>query len=151
MQKFRNNVIWTTVLTALAGVCLGLLSLYFAAAGSGAMCRFYLKDPLLAALNVLPFVLFALLLFGLTGRAWLAFLLDGVVCLVYSWAAYWKWLGRSEPLYADAEDVHLFFQARHRTGQREGDRADDLKNQNQSFHRCHRFLCISCGSAESGR
>ena len=79
MQKFRNNVIWTTVLTALAGVCLGLLSLYFAAAGSGAMCRFYLKDPLLAALNVLPFVLFALLLFGLTGRAWLAFLLDGVV------------------------------------------------------------------------
>ena len=33
--------------------------------------------------------------------AWLAFLLDGVVCLVYSWAAYWKWLGRSEPLYAD--------------------------------------------------
>lgn len=47
MQKFRNNVIWTTVLTALAGVCLGLLSLYFAAAGSGAMCRFYLKDPLL--------------------------------------------------------------------------------------------------------
>ena len=101
MQKFRNNVIWTTVLTALAGVCLGLLSLYFAAAGSGAMCRFYLKDPLLAALNVLPFVLFALLLFGLTGRAWLAFLLDGVVCLVYSWAAYWKWLGRSEPLYAD--------------------------------------------------
>ena len=93
MQKFRNNVIWTTVLTALAGVCLGLLSLYFAAAGSGAMCRFYLKDPLLAALNVLPFVLFALLLFGLTGRAWLAFLLDGVVCLVYSWAAYWKWLG----------------------------------------------------------
>ena len=61
MQKFRNNVIWTTVLTALAGVCLGLLSLYFAAAGSGAMCRFYLKDPLLAALNVLPFALFALL------------------------------------------------------------------------------------------
>ena len=53
MQKFRNNVIWTTVLTALAGVCLGLLSLYFAAAGSGAMCRFYLKDPLLPALNVL--------------------------------------------------------------------------------------------------
>ena len=101
MQKFRNNVIWTTVLTALAGVCLGLLSLYFAAAGSGAMCRFYLKDPLLLALNVLPFALFALLLFGLTGRAWLAFLLDGVVCLVYSWAAYWKWLGRSEPLYAD--------------------------------------------------
>ena len=43
MQKFRNNVIWTTVLTALAGVCLGLLSLYFAAAGSGAMCRFYLN------------------------------------------------------------------------------------------------------------
>lgn len=67
MQKFRNNVIWTTVLTALAGVCLGLLSLYFAAAGSGAMCRFYLKDPLLPALNVLPFALFALLLFGLTG------------------------------------------------------------------------------------
>ena len=63
MQKFRNNVIWTTVLTALAGVCLGLLSLYFAAAGSGAMCRFYLKDPLLLALNVLPFALFALLLF----------------------------------------------------------------------------------------
>ena len=69
MQKFRNNVIWTTVLTALAGVCLGLLSLYFAAAGSGAMCRFYLKDPLLAALNVLPFVLFALLLFILTPQA----------------------------------------------------------------------------------
>ena len=101
MQKFRNNVIWTTALTLLSGACLGLLSLYFAAAGSGAMCRFYLKDPLLLALNVLPFALFALLLFGLTGRAWLAFLLDGVVCLVYSWAAYWKWLGRSEPLYAD--------------------------------------------------
>ena len=101
MQKFRNNVIWTTALTLLAGACLGLLSLYFAAAGSGTLCRFYLKDPLLPALNVLPFVLFALLLLGLTGRAWLAFLLDGVVCLVYSWAAYWKWLGRSEPLYAD--------------------------------------------------
>lgn len=101
MQKFRNNVIWTTVLTALAGVCLGLLSLYFAAAGSGAMCRFYLKDPLLPALNVLPFALFALLLFGLTGRAWLAFLLDGVVCLVYSWAAVLEMARAERPLYAD--------------------------------------------------
>ena len=52
---------------------------------------------------------------------------------------------------AHTENIHLFFQARHRAGQREGDRADDLKDQNQSFHACHRFLCISCGSAESGR
>lgn len=101
MEKFRQHPGWTALLTALAGSCLGLLSLYFAAAGSGALCRFYLKSPLLLALNLLPFALAALLLLGLTGRAWLAFALDGGICLLYSWAAYWKWLGRSEPLYAD--------------------------------------------------
>lgn len=101
MKKFQNDPRWTMLLTALSAACLGLLSLYFVSGGSGVLCRFYLKSPLLLALNLLPFVLFALLLLGLTGRAWLAFLLDGVVCLVYSWAAYWKWLGRTEPLYAD--------------------------------------------------
>ncbi len=91
------------LMTALAGCALGLLSLYLTSGASGTLCRFYLRSPLLLMLNIVPFLLLALLFFGLTGRAWLAFALDGVVCLTYSLAAYWKWLGRSEPLYA--EDV----------------------------------------------
>lgn len=92
----------TGLVLSAAGICLGLMNLYF---GTGrykmALMRFYFRKPDLVVLNVLPFVLLILLLWALTNRAWISFLLDGIFTLSYSWAEYWKLMGRSDPIIAE--------------------------------------------------
>ena len=63
-------------------LCLGLGSLYFSAGSHGlTLFAWYLTQPLMLTLNLLPFLLLGLLLLALTGRAWLAFGLDAVPML----------------------------------------------------------------------
>ena len=97
-------------------LCLGLLSLYFAAGDHGLdLFLWYLTQPQVLVLNLIPFVLLGLLLLALTDRAWLAFLLDAAVCLFFSWAEYWKLMARNDPIYA--EDLLIFAEATQMAGQ----------------------------------
>ena len=106
----------TLFLLLWSGICLGLMSLYFSA-GSYELDLFswYLTQPMVLVLNLIPFVLLGLLLFALLNRAWLAFLLNGIVCLIFSWAQYWKLMARSDPIYA--EDLLIFGEATQMAGQ----------------------------------
>lgn len=97
-------LIWFMTLAALTGASyyLGRLSLYFSAGDFGQdMLDYYLGQPNLVLLNVLPFVLLSLLVWFISNRAWVGFLTSGIVCLCYSWAEFWKLLSRSEPIYAE--------------------------------------------------
>lgn len=95
---------------------LGLASLYFSAGAHGAaLFRWYLTQPQMLDLNLLPFLLLGLLLLALTGRAWLAFSLDAALCLFFSWAQFWKLMARSDPIYA--EDLLILSEARQMAGQ----------------------------------
>ncbi|MBQ7099152.1 MAG: LTA synthase family protein [Oscillospiraceae bacterium] len=95
---------------------LGLASLYFSAGAHGAaLFDWYLTQPLVLDLNLLPFLLLGLLLLALTGRVWLAFSLDAAVCLFFSWAQFWKLMARSDPIYA--EDLLILAEAQQMAGQ----------------------------------
>lgn len=100
----------------LGGCCLGLLSLYFSAGRySLRMFAWYLTQPLVLAVNLIPFVLLCLLFYGICGRPWAAFSLTGGVCLFFSWAQYWKLVARNDPIYA--EDLTVLSEAMQMSGQ----------------------------------
>ena len=121
MPKLKTGrpLLWlllTAALLVAAGCCLGLVSLYFSAGSHGLdLFLWYLTQPMVLALNLLPFVLLTLLLFALLDRAWLAFLISGGVCLFFSWAQYWKLMARSDPIYAG--DLLLLSEATQMAGQ----------------------------------
>lgn len=103
-------------MAALGGGCLGLLCLYFSAGQYGlALFRFYLTQPLVLLLNILPFVLLSLVFFCLCNRAWAAFGITGILCLGASWAQYWKLIARSSPIYA--EDLLILSEAVQMSGE----------------------------------
>ena len=106
----------TLLLVLLGACCLGLLSLYFSAGDHGLyLFRWYLTQPKVLILNLIPFVLLTLLLYAALNRAWLAFLVSGSVCLFFSWAQYWKLMARSDPIYAG--DLLIFTEATQMAGQ----------------------------------
>ena len=106
----------TLLLTLLSGCCLGLLSLYFSAGDHGLyLFVWYLTQPRVLVLNLLPFVLLMLLLFAALDRAWLAFLLSSAVGLFFSWAQYWQLMARSDPIYAG--DLLIVAEATQMAGQ----------------------------------
>ena len=106
----------TMAMLLFSGASLGLISLYFATGSHGLpLFRFYLTQPTVLVLNLLPFVLLNLLLFALFNRAWAAFALNGAVCLFFSWAQYWKLMGRNDPIYA--EDLTIISEAAQMAGQ----------------------------------
>lgn len=83
----------------MAGMCLGMLSIFFAYGDyPDVLMGSYLKRPLLLALNVVPVVLLVLLLYGLIGRPWAAFLLSAVVVWGLSLGNYYKLRFRDDPL-----------------------------------------------------
>ena len=91
----------TLLLYAVGCICLGFVSLYFSAGDHGLdLFTWYLTQPKVLVLNLLPFILLGLLLLALADRAWLAFLLNAALCLFFSWAQYWKLMSRSDPIYA---------------------------------------------------
>ena len=99
--RFRLGLV-TGFFLLVAGLCFGLMNLWFGTGRWGQeLFDFYFTQPYLVLLNELPFVLLILLLWALTNRAWIAFLGTGVFTLIYSWAEYWKLLGRSDPIIAE--------------------------------------------------
>lgn len=104
------------LLLLLGGCCLGLLSLYFSAGDHGLhLFAWYLTQPMVLVLNLIPFVLLTLLLYAALDRAWAAFLLSGGLCLFFSWAQYWKLMARNDPIYAG--DLLILSEATQMAGQ----------------------------------
>ena len=104
------QLILTLFLLVLGGCALGLLSLYFSAGDHGLyLFLWYLTQPKVILLNLIPFVLLTLLLYAAVNRAWVAYLLSGAVVLFFSWAQYWKLMSRNDPIYA--EDLLLLYEA----------------------------------------
>ncbi len=90
----------TTALLLCAAVCLGLLCLYFATLYYQTTDRFvsYFSSAALVALNVAPVVALVALLWLLTDRAWLSFLLSGALSLTLTFVNYYKVVLRDDPL-----------------------------------------------------
>ena len=106
----------TLPLFGLSCLFLGLVSLYFSAGSHGIrLFLWYLTQPMVLTLNLLPYLLLGLLLLALTGRSWLAFGLEAAVCLFFSWAQFWKLMARSDPNYA--EDLLILAEAQQMAGQ----------------------------------
>lgn len=99
-----------------ACACLGVLLLIFAYGHySWGVFEGYFSSVELVILNVLPVLLLVFLLYALLGRAWLAFLLGGIVTLGLSIGNYYKLLFRDDPLYF--EDLLVIREAKTITAQ----------------------------------
>ena len=93
--------LWNALLLGGAAAALGLLSLVLAPAQYGWNLFWdYLSNPALVALNLLPPVVLAALLYGLTGRAWLAYALTALPVLGLSVGNYYKLAFRDDPVIA---------------------------------------------------
>lgn len=94
--------LWNAVLVAGAAIGLGLLALTLASGPYNAWVLFgdYLSHPALLVLNLLPPLLLTVLLYGLTGRAWLAYLIAALPVLGLAFGNYYKLTFRDDPVLA---------------------------------------------------
>ena len=91
--------LWNGAVLLAAGICLGMVSLLLAYGNyATAMFKSYFEHPLIAFLNIAPVVVLLLILYGLTGRPWLAFLVSSVVVVGFSLANYYKLRLRDDPV-----------------------------------------------------
>ncbi len=106
---------WRFFILLCAGTCLGALALIFAYGRySWGVFLGYLQSGFLLAMNILPAVVILFFLYGIFGRAWLAFLLDGAIVLGLSLGHYFKLIFRDDPLYF--EDMLILREAGAMTG-----------------------------------
>ncbi len=110
---------WNALLLAGAAVVLGGCSLLLATGFTDAkvMLMDYLRHPVLLVLNLLPPVLLAALLYGITGRAWLAYLISALPVIGLSLGNYYKLAFRDDPVIAS--DLLILGEAGKMAGQYE--------------------------------
>lgn len=107
--------LWRFLILLCAGICLGALTLIFAYGNySWGVFLGYLQSGFLLVINILPAVVLLFFLYGLVGRAWLAFLLDGAIVLGLSLGHYFKLVFRDDPLYF--EDMLILREAKAMAG-----------------------------------
>ena len=103
MDRRRRAVfwLWNALLLGGAAVVLGMFSLVMAPGQYGwQMFSDYLAHPVLVLLNLLPTVVLAALLYGFTGRGWLAYLITAAVVLGLSAGNTYKLFFRDDPVLA---------------------------------------------------
>ena len=101
---------WNALLLLGAALALGLTSLALAPANYGWDIFFsYLGHPVLLWLNLLPPLILIFLLYGLTGRAWLSYVLTALPVLGLSIGNYYKLVFRDDPVMAS--DLFLLGEA----------------------------------------
>ncbi|MCI9511648.1 MAG: LTA synthase family protein [Oscillibacter sp.] len=101
LPQKRQAVFWVWNLGVLlaAGLCLGWLSMFFAYGDyPDTIMKTYFQHPLILFLNIAPVVLAVFLMYALTGRGWLAFLLTDLVVWGLSLGNYYKLRFRDDPL-----------------------------------------------------
>ena len=107
--------LWNALLLLGAALVLGMLSLVLAPGSFGWQLFYdYLAHPDLVALNLLPPVVLIVLLYGLTGRAWLAYVLTALPVLGLSVGNYYKLTFRDDPVVA--ADLFLLGEAGNMAG-----------------------------------
>ena len=93
--------IWNGVMMLLAGLALGMCSLVLAPGQYGwALFSDYLAHPAIVVLNLLPAVVLMALLYGLTGRAWAAYVITALPVLGLSVGNTYKLAFRDDPVIA---------------------------------------------------
>lgn len=99
MKRLSQSKLLTPVLLALCACGIGMLSLWFACVDlHRAMFLSYFTHPLILLLNLVPAVFLALLLYCLTGRAGLSYLLTAALVLGLTIGSYFKLTFRNDPL-----------------------------------------------------
>jgi len=100
----RKHRIYTFAMLVLMGIGIGLVSLLLASPYLGysgnSMFVSYFKVPLILLLNILPCVLLILLVYFISGRAWISFLFTSVLIFGMSLGNYYKIRLRSDPFIA---------------------------------------------------
>lgn len=100
----------TVVALICASICLGVLSLYFGSLYPvWVRLRSYFDFPLLVVLNIAPVIVLTLVLFAVTDRAWLSFLISAILVVLLTYINYYKVVLRSDVLVA--EDIKYAFEA----------------------------------------
>ncbi|MCI8909982.1 MAG: LTA synthase family protein [Oscillibacter sp.] len=99
--------LWNGGVLLLAGLCLGLLSLFFAYGDyPDTLMKTYFRHPLIVVLNLVPVLLALLTAYGLFGRPWLAFLSADLVVWGLSLGNYYKLRFRDDPLmFQDLKNI----------------------------------------------
>lgn len=104
MSASRRTVfwVWNALLIIGSALALGLASLLLATGSTSAKLMFvdYLCHPVLLTLNLLPPLALMALLYALTGRAWLAYLMNALPVLGLSLGNYYKLIFRDDPVLA---------------------------------------------------
>ena len=110
LPEFGKKARVTIPLLLAAALCLGVLSLLFAMkADRWTLLASYFSNPWVVVLNLLPGVLLTALLFALSGRAYLAFLLAGAAVMGCTWVNWFKLQFRNDPFLF--EDIVLVREA----------------------------------------
>ena len=115
LDPIAKNPVLTPVLCVLMGVCVGVLSLWFACVDNRtAMFISYFTHPLIALLNILPVAFLSLLLYFLIGRAWISYLLTAALTMGLTFASFYKLTFRNDPMMF--EDILLIREAGNMAG-----------------------------------
>lgn len=102
---------YRAVMLICAGLCMGLALLVLAVGPYGKRAMLdYLFHWQTLLLNTIPVALLALLLYGLTGRTYTAFLISGGITFGFSLGNYYKLQFRDDPLYF--EDMLILREAK---------------------------------------
>ena len=116
--------LWQLLWLSAGAVAIGITSLMLSiGAYDNAIFWGFFERPLIVFLNLAPTVALALLLYALTRRGWLAYLLDALVTLGLSAGNYYKLIFRDDPVMFEdlfilreagnmAGKYHLFLNAR---------------------------------------
>lgn len=98
------HTIYIYACLVILAVGIGIVSLFLASPYLGysgnAMFVSYFKVPLLLALNFVPVVLLVLLMYFISGRAWVSFTVSAVLVIGGALVNYYKLRLRSDPFYA---------------------------------------------------
>jgi hypothetical protein len=99
--------LWNVGLVLASAICLGGVSLLFAYGSYDPNLFYsYFDFPLILLLNLAPVVGLEVLLWCLTGRSFLAFLITGVITVGFSVGHYYKLLFRDDPLmFLDMKNI----------------------------------------------
>lgn len=109
----RKHSIYTFCMLVILGMCIGIVSLFLASPYLGNSGNYmfvsYFKVPLIVVLNLLPCVFLILLVYFISGRAWISFLFTSVLIFGMSLGNYYKIRLRSDPFIAS--DIRIIGEA----------------------------------------
>jgi len=100
IKRLRVNPVFTYVMLVLLGAVVGIVSLLLGAAVFGVpMFKSYFDTPLVILLNLLPPALLIIIVFFISGRAWIAFSVPSLLTLLLSLIHFFKIQVRGDPFY----------------------------------------------------